>query len=299
MAPRQTAVPGRTGRAAHKARETHGSAEIVEARELIEAQFQRGQSPSLAARRTLILLLATAAADGFEDRLHRVSKREIRQGHKGNERLKDVLDEVAATRLTVPSISSRGQAAILRTGLFESMWEETDEGDSSWVEFKLNPHVRRLLGGSSNYAVLNRAALMAFQSRYSVTLYEIGCLYCGRRDPTVRLTVPALRQRLGVPTGVYGDFAQLRREVLAKAKGELDQLAHFQITITEHRVGRKVDAVTLGFWMKDAAAINEAAREVDRPKVGRKARRVGTVQRLTLDPLPAPVQALADDEVAF
>lgn len=266
----------RVGRASTQ----HEGRELVEPKELVEAPFAPGQSPSLSARRTLLLMVATAAAEGFAEKIYRLTKKELRQGHESNDRIAALLDEVIAIRFEIPGLSSRGRAAIVKAHLFEEIVEETEDGDGAWVEFEFSLRARSLFAGSQAYAVLNRTALLAFEGKYAVTLYQLGCLYAGRRDPTVRLTVPDLRQKLGVPDGKYRDWTDVRRKVLEAAKAEIDQLAHFQVSIREHREGRRVVGVTLGFWRKDDAGIDAAADEAERPRIGRRARRKGTVEKI-------------------
>lgn len=238
---------GRLVRVAKAARQ-HAGAELVEPRELVEARFMAGQSPSLAARRLLLLMVVTAAEAGFADRRHRLSKRAIRQGHKGNERVGPLLAEVAGIRLELPAASSRGRPAVLRAGLFTEIVEETAEDGGAWVEFRLAEPARHLFTASGVYAVLDRAAVLAFASKYALRLYELGCLYAGRRHPSLTLTVPELRALMGVPEGVYRDWTDLCRNALALARRELAARAGLQATMKKHRRGRAVEAVTLGFW---------------------------------------------------
>lgn len=265
-------------RAAHKAAKDDAD-QVIKAGELIQATFPKGASPSLTARRVLALMMGAAAGDGWKKQTHRITKKDIRQAHKGNERIEQILDEVAGIRLTLEGISSRGHPARIRGALVRII-EETSDDDASWVEFDFYDDVRRLLGASDVYATLNRAALLAFRSKYTVTLYELGCLLCGRRDPTQTFTVLELRRKAGVEDSKYSDWAQLSRKVLLPARDEINQLAHFVMSIQEHREGRKVVRVTLGFWLKDEEGMMNAARELDRPRVGRKARRNGTVEEI-------------------
>jgi hypothetical protein len=276
--PSTKAPAGRTMRAAHKAAQS-GVGEIVKAGELIQAHFPKGVAPSLTARRVLALMMGAAAGDGWRKQTHRITKAEIRQAHKGNERISQILDEVAGIRLTMDGISSRGRPARVRGALVHIV-EETDDSDSAWVEFDFYDDVRSLLGASDVYATMNRAALLAFRSKYTVTLYELGCLLAGRRDPTQRFTVEELRQKLGVEDRKYRDWTDFRRKVLVQAAREIDQLAHFRMSLLEHRRGRKVEAVTLGFWRKDEAGMIEAARELERHRSGRRARRDRTVDQV-------------------
>jgi len=268
-----------TMRVAHEAARAHEGREIVKAGELVDIKFRSGQSPSLAARRTLSLLIGKAAGDAWKDTVHRITKRELRGEHKGNERIGSWLDEVAAIRLTLPTISSRGRTAIERAGLFALLTEETEEGDDSWVEFQFSPAARRVFGDSGMYARLNRAALLAFESKYSITLYELGSLLVGRKyDQTWRGTIPELRAKLGIEGDKYRDWTDLRRFTLEAAKAEIDHLAHFDLTWQEKRQGRKVTEIELRFLLKEPDDMNEASRECERVKVGRKARRQKTVE---------------------
>ncbi|MGC2857811.1 hypothetical protein ACM64Y_20290, partial [Novispirillum sp. DQ9] len=98
---------GRTMKAAQKAADNWRGSEIVKAGELVEAHFPKGASPSLTARRVLALMMGAAAGDGWKKQTHRITKKEIRQAHKGNERIDQILDEVAGIRLTLDGISSR------------------------------------------------------------------------------------------------------------------------------------------------------------------------------------------------
>ncbi|WP_114395138.1 replication initiation protein [Oleisolibacter albus] len=207
--------PGRVVRVARAARQHDGA-------EMVEARFVAGQSPSLAARRLLLLMVVAAAEAGFADRRHRLAKGDIRQGHKGNERVGPLLEEVSAIRLEIQGASSRGQAALIRAGLFAEVVEETAAGDGAWVEYRFTEPARRLFLASGAYAVLNRAAVMALGSKYALRLYELGCLYAGRRNPTLSSPLPDLRALLGVPAGVYRDWTDLRRNVLDQARRELD-----------------------------------------------------------------------------
>lgn len=210
-------------------------------------------------------MIGAAAGDGWKKQTHRLLKRDIRQGHRGTQILKDVLDEIAAIWFMVDTISSRGKPARKRVQIVTTV-EEKDESDDAWIEFEFTDDTRRLLGSSEVYGSLNRLALLSFQSKYSVTLYELGCLYAGRREPTVTFTVPELRGKLGVPEGKYRDWTDLAKRVIEPAKAELDLLSHFQVSIQLQRSGRKVVRVTLGFWRKDDDAIEAAAAELERPR---------------------------------
>lgn len=260
---------GRTMKAARAARENFRGAEIVKASELIEIRPAKAAVLSLAARRTLNLMVQTAAGDAWSADMHVIAKSELRGHHKGNERIGDVLDELMTTMLIIPKLSARGKEATLRAPILASTTEEHDE--RGLVYFQFAPSVRRLLARSSTYAILDARAIRAFESKYSMALYEIGCQMVGRRNPIVRYTIQDLREVLNVPTGSYKDFAQLRRKVLDAARTEIEALADFQMTVEMEKQGRRVVAVRLGFWPKDDHGKEVAAELARLPRVQRRA----------------------------
>ena len=272
---------GRTMRAAHNAARDFQGREIVKAGELIEASFAGGSAPSLAARKVLALLIGKAAGDAWKAGTHSITKKELRGSHESNDRLPAVLDELMGVKFKLETISARGRHAILTSALIAWNIEETDDDDKAIIEWEFTEPCRRALQGSDYYARMNWAAILSFKSKYAITLYELGALLSGRREPRWHGTVQEFRDKVGIEPGCYRDWSGLRQKVLEQAKAEIDQLAHFTLTWREKRQGLKVIEIELWFWTKDAAGVDAAADELNRPKVGRKARRTGTVEQIT------------------
>jgi hypothetical protein len=268
-------------RAATMSSRNHGLAEIVKANELIGIRVARGRVLGLAARRALNLMIQAAAGNAWKDQWHEIPKKLLRQGHKSNDRLTDLLDELGTTQIIVEGVNHRNKPGLLIIPLLAARFEEHDETDAGMVQYAFTPEVRDLLRASDTYAALSGRAILAFDSRYALILYEIGCQLCGRRDPTVEYTVPQLRDVLNIPRGKLSGWADLRRKALEAAKAELDQLAHFTLTWTERRQGRKVMAAKLSFWPKRGPDAIVAAEEADRHRAGRRARRQGMVEAMT------------------
>src|SRR3546814_2387301 len=93
-------------------------------------------------------------------------------------------------------IAAQGRAATLTAALLAWTLNEHAEDGRATVEWEFTAPARAILQGSDYYARLNRAALLAFRSKYAITLYEMGCLLAGRRNPTWSGTVDELRERL-------------------------------------------------------------------------------------------------------
>ncbi|MCW1431974.1 replication initiation protein [Novosphingobium sp. JCM 18896] len=271
-------APGRAMRVA-AALKAKGGDEFAKPGSIIEVKFVKGESLSLTASRLLALMILTAGGDAWEDRPHRMRKADIRRGHKGNERISDMLEELHRTLFAVDDKSWRGKKATTRFSLISRSREESEEdGEAGWIEWEFTPDARRLIQASETYAVLNRQAVLGFRSSYALKLYELGALRLHRRHSTWKGDMASLRAALGIPPEVYTDFAQLRRKVLEKAKAEIDQLAHFKVEWSEIRKGRTVTELEFRFEPKGAPDVLDTVDELDRHSSGRKARRDGTVE---------------------
>ncbi|RIA46400.1 replication initiator protein [Hephaestia caeni] len=258
--------------------------------ELVESEFEAG-SLSAAARKAFALMIRKAGPEAGDDKIFTITKKELRGSHKGNERIQAVMDELLRVIVRIRTTSKKGKPAIMSQSLLSSCVEETAEDGMSVVEYAFSDNFKRVMQRSEYYARVNLGVMLSLQSRYSLTLYDLGCLIINRHNRVVKMDVDELRRRLGVPEGSFKNFAEFRRDVLAKSKAEIDQLADFLVEWEEVRGsgrGRPVVAVKLTFNPKDPVEQEETAKELDRPKVGRRARRDGTAETV----VPLPVRAL-------
>ncbi len=266
-----------------------GGSEFAKPGKLVEVRFVKGQSLSLTASRLLALMILTAGGDAWQETTHKMRKADIRRGHKGNERITDMLEELHRTLFSEDDLSWRGKKATKRFPLIQMSREETDDEDgpeAGWIEWEFTQDARRLIQESESYAVLNRQAVLGFRSSYALRLYEMGALRIHRRQSTWKGDMTALRAALGIGPDVYKDFAQLRRKVLEVAKAEIDQLAHFRVEWREIRQGRTVAELEFRFIAKDAPAQIATVDELERHSAGRQARRDDTVEMVTIGPVP-------------
>lgn len=265
--------------------------EFVKPGGLVEVRFVKGQSLSLTASRLLALMILTAGGDAWRDVTHRMRKADIRRGHKGNERIGDMLEELHRTLFAEDDLSWRGRRATKRFSLIQASWEEVEGTgrETGWLEWQFTPDARRLIQESETYAVMNRQAVLGFRSAYALKLYEEGALRLHRRQPVWRVDLIGLRAALGIDPEKYGDFAQLRRKVLTVARAEIGQLAHFTCEWKEFKRGRAVTELEFRFAPKGPPAQLATVEENARHRAGRPARRSGVVERVVTEaPCPAP-----------
>jgi hypothetical protein len=301
-----TPAPGRAMRVAH-ALKARGTDDFAKPGNLVEVRFVKGQSLSLTAARLLALMILTAGGDAWQEMPHRMRKADIRRGHKGNERITDMLEELHRTLFAVDDLSWRGRKATKRFSLIQSSREEVEDdgAESGWIEWEFTPDARRLIRESETYAVLNRQAVLGFRSSYALRLYEMGALRLYRRQSTWRGDMTAVRAAFGIAPELYGDFAQLRRKVLEKAKAEIDHLAHFTVDWREIKRGRTIVEIEFTFNPKSVPAQLPASEDGEGPDVPRQAAAItASLPMAKAPPLPSrtivPAQAKrADGPAAF
>ena len=284
----EAAIVGRAMKVASALSARHTD-EFAKPGNLVEVRFVKGQSLSLTASRLLALMILSAGGEAWRDTAHRMRKADIRRGHKGNERISDMLEELHRTLFSEDDRSWRGKKAVRKFSLIQMSKEEAEDEDgieAGWIEWQFTPDARKLIQESETYAVLNRQAVLKFRSAYALKLYELGALRIHRRQPVWRCDMPALRAALGIAPDIYKDFAQLRRKVLQTAKAEIDQLAHFQIEWEEVRQGRTIVELVFRFVAKDAPAQIGTVDELARHSGGRRPRREGNVEQLAIGERP-------------
>jgi hypothetical protein len=142
---------------------------------------------------------------------------------------------------------------------------------------------REMAEKSCHFAILDRQTVFALSSKYSILLFQhVASLVNLDHVTSKTFTVAELRAVLGVPDGKMNRFADLRRFALEAAIAEINQTSRLTLTATPRKIGRTVASVTIAWEEKPLEAKREAKAELDRPKVGRKARRDGTAEKVAV-----------------
>lgn len=130
---------------------------------------------------------------------------------------------------------------------------------------------------------------MAFTSKYAVSLYENLAQYINLSKKTHHTySLDIFRDLLGVAPGRYKTFGELNKHVLKPAIAEVNALAPFNVSVIPVKQGKKVVEIRLGWWIKDSDALQLAWQEVQRSRIGRKARINGTAEHVA-----APLSSLS------
>lgn len=211
--------------------------------------------------------------------------REIIAGEGDNKRVvresSDVIKESVTTiiRTVVHANTPNRQNSSRIVGLLSGL--DIDHNIRNGVlTYSFDKRLIPILRNSEIYARLEMKVMAAFSSKYSIALYEAIALRGGLRQKHTRLSLGQFRQWLSIPDGKLTDWYNLNSRAITPALKEINAISPFSVAIRPIKRGRSVSHVEVTWDKKDPFSPEEqsAAREVNRPKVGRKQRINGTVE---------------------
>lgn len=271
--------------------------ELVASGRQIDMIFKPGQKAlSLRAQKLWHLLVKAAGVKLADNTAHTMALADLYQtglGHMTLAERIDTLHELQTTLVEVraPSTKVKGRMRVISGPLLD--YVARDEDDRGDLEWSFSRALRTVFANSEHWAVLSRRAVMAFESRYSLRLYELISLRAGLDYKTTETyLLDDLRSRLGVPVGKLTVWADFRRFALEPAIAEVNQLAGFRVSYDAIKRGRSVASVRLSWEVKSAPERTATKRELDGPKVGRKARRTGSAEVVAADVIEFPTGAI-------
>ena len=209
-----------------------------------------------------------------------ISLSELRRKHMGNERIED--DIVGLMRTVV--VAKLPNGATRRVQLLGGNDMGTAERRRGHLTYSFDPKLVALLKNSTIFGKLEKAVILAFSSKYALSLYEavarrVRLQHCFSED----FTIAEFRELLGVPYGKLSTFGNLNKYAIKPAVAEVNAMAAFGVEVLLKKDRNKVVGMSLGWWQKDEKDLKAAYAEVQRPRVGRKARIEGNVEEIALD----------------
>ena len=138
---------------------------------------------------------------------------------------------------------------------------------------------REMAEKSCHWAILDRQTVFALSSKYSILLFQhVASLVNLDHVTSKTFTVAEFRAVLGVPDGKLKRWNDVNNFALKPAIAEINQTSRLMLTATPNKIGRTVASVTIAWEEKPLEGKRAAKAELDRPKVGREARRNGTAE---------------------
>jgi hypothetical protein len=257
-----------------------------ETKTVLPAEVARGvhiqNPPSLRALKLMHLMIGTAGGRMAEDVQHKIRLSDIRKidgmAHHDRESLKPLFIELQTTVISYdePDKERWTVGGLLDEAQIDYRHEVSGDLLVSWF---FGRTFRRLAEESCHWAIIDRQTVFALSSKYSVLLFQhISSLVNLDHVQSKTFNMWEVRELLGVPEGKLKRWNDVNNFALKPAIAEINQTSRLTLTATPNKIGRTVASVTIAWEEKPQEAKRDAKRELDRPKVGRKARRDGIAE---------------------
>jgi hypothetical protein len=254
---------------------------IVAAGELVDLRFVSGNTLSLRAAKLFVLLIHEAGVTVADPVQHRIPYSVLNDTfHKSRDELAEAVMELHSTVVSVQLVSRQGRAYTKSGPILSDVEREPDSLDDAEVRFEFSPAMRRVIADSTHWAAVSRRAVLSFESRYSLRLYLFLSLRANLRKVSEEVSLDDLRALLGLSGDTMSRWQDMRRFVLDRAIAEINHLAGFYAAYEPIKRGRRIVGVRLAWGLKDHVGLVKAQRELDRPRIGRTARRAGLVETI-------------------
>lgn len=251
---------------------------------VVEMRYPRGKEAlSLRASKMFHLLVKQAGARLAEDTTHTIRLAELHD--LGHLRTDDIIEAVRELQRTLIEVTvelpcqagSETRRRVMSAGILADVGRDLHRDGNLFFHFSNT--MRSIMADTRQWAVLSRRVVLAFESRYALRLYEILSLRLGlEHKASETFELEDLRLRLGVPMDTLLEWADFRRFALEKAIAEINHISGISVRYEPIKRGRAVVAVKLAWSQKLASERRAAAKELERHRTGRKARRDGMVE---------------------
>jgi hypothetical protein len=254
---------------------------IIAAGELVELRFVSGNTLSLRAAKLFCLLIQEAGIAVADQVQHRIPFAALNDTfHRSRDELAEAIMELHSTVVSVQLVSRQGRPYIKSGPILSDVEREPDSLDDAEIRFEFSPAMRRVIADSTHWASISRRAVLSFESRYSLRLYLYLSLRANLRKTSEDVSLDDLRAMLGVPHRALPRWQDVKRRALDPAIAEINHLAGFNASFIPLKRSRSVAGVRLAWGLKGPAELVKAHKELERPRIGRKARRDGLVETI-------------------
>lgn len=251
--------------------------EMVKPAELIEI---KGSSRlTLADRRLFNVLLRHAFGPDLasENRRFEIAVSDLKEAHESNDRLAQSIEALMTTVVTI----ERPDGSTDRVQLLGWNNLSDPKRKRGTLKYSIPPELALLLKDSTVFAKLELEVLKAFTSKYALALYEAVAKRVRLKYLfTKRFRLEEFRELLGVEPNKLTTYGNLNQYAIKPALLEVNALSDFTVTVVPEKTGRRVTGILLGWAAKDMEGQKAAYAELQRPRVGRKARITGTVEEM-------------------
>lgn len=239
--------------------------QMIKPNELIEI---KGTGPlTLADRRIFNVLLNNAWGKDIVKHQHvfTIKTSNLKYEDQNNQRLKRCLRRLQQT--LVIAAQSNGDEVV------SQLLGSTRVKPNGDMQYSFPVDLAELLKDSSVFAKLDLEVMKSFSSKYAFALYEAVSRRINlKHKMTEKLDIDDIREMLGVEDGKLSSYRNLRLKAIEPAVTEVNAITPYHVTILPKNKGRKVIGFIMGWGIKDVEGMKRAYKELQQPKIGRRAR---------------------------
>ncbi len=240
---------------------------------------------TLNARRAITILWYHAHLQGIEEGCdYTIQIDDLKpDAHKGYEMVEEAIEALMRTLLTLRLPDGRTR----RVQFLGGNDLDSEDRPAGVLTYSFDKRLVAVLKDSTIWGKIALPVLMAFTSKYAVSLYENIAQFANLSKKTFQeYSLDEFRALLGVPAGRYKTFGELNKHVIKPAVDEVNALAPFGVSILPIKQAKRVAQIKVGWWAKDSNALQQAWEEMQRSKVGRRARISGKTEYVS-EPMPS------------
>ena len=248
-------------------------------------QITGHQALSLNARRSITLLWHNAHQQGIEEgRDYTIEIDDlIASNHKGY----DVVEEAVVALMQALITVKHPDGSTTRVQFLGGNDMDSPTRPAGVLTYSFDKRLVNILRNSTIWGKISLPVLVALSSKYSISFYEHLSQWTGLTNKTSQvLTLDEMRSMLGIEGTKYPRFSDLNKHVIKPISQELNALAQFNVSVLPIKTGNKVTHLRVGWWLKDKDEVKAAWQELQRSKIGRRAR-ISDQVSLVLEPSPS------------
>lgn len=255
-------------------------------------QITGHQQLTLNARRAITILWHNAHMQGVaEGKDYTIEIDDLKpDDHKGYEMVEEAIEALMRAILIVRLPDGKTRRVQFLGG------NDIDSPDrpAGMLTYSFDKRLVEVLKNSEIWGKIAIPILMAFTSKYAVSLYENIAQRSGLKKTMEAFTLDEFRSMLGVQDDAYPQFGALNKHVIKPAIAEINALAPFNVHVLPVKSGKRVVQMRVGWMSKSKDELDAAWKEVQRSKVGRRARITGQVEYVR-EPVPSIGRSIRND----
>ena len=202
--------------------------------------------------------------------------------HESNDRMRESLKRLLGVQVTVTyQAPDMGEEKVLQTVLF-THFSSPLSGPGN-LDYGIPDELRAILVRSGRWGRIKAEIVHAMSSKYAIALYELVKLRANLKYCSETIPIDRFRALLGVPPGAYENGTDFLRRVINPAVLEVNGLSELNCSVkfVRDHTRAPITAVLLGWWEKNIDQNRAAIQELNRSKLGRKARLTGKAETIS------------------